>query len=185
MRWFAIAPLIVFAAIVAFFGIGLFKGDPSVVPSPLVGKPAPEFALGSIPDYRPELLGVSQADLSRGGVSLVNFWASWCAPCRVEHPYLMELGDRPGLTLVGINYKDKPGDAADFLTGLGDPYDKIGRDEDGRAAIAWGVYGVPETYVIDGQGTILLKHVGPLSPEIIAEKIDPLIDPLIAQASPQ
>ena len=107
-------------------------------------------------------------------MTLVNFWASWCGPCRVEHPFLTEL-TAAGVTVVGVNYKDPPEQALGFLAELGDPYAAIGADPSGRTGLDWGIYGVPETFVVDGDGAILLRHPGPLTPDVIARRITPLL----------
>jgi cytochrome c biogenesis protein CcmG/thiol:disulfide interchange protein DsbE len=159
----------VFAGIAVAFAIGLTL-DPSEVPSVLIGKPVPEFDL---PPVKGRELGLSSTDL-RGEVSLVNVWASWCVECRAEHPLLMELA-ASGLPVHGLNYKDKPDDAADWLDTLGDPYTRTGADISGRVAIEWGVYGVPETFVVDREGRIAFKHIGAINPRLLEEKILPLI----------
>lgn len=160
-RLIFLLPLAVFLALVAWFAVGLTR-DPSKLPSALIDRPAPDFAL-------PALLeggqGLATADLRGGGVKLVNVFASWCAPCRVEHPTLMELSRKPGVTLHAIAYKDKPEDSRKFLEILGNPFTRVGVDRDGRTAIDWGVYGVPETYVVDDAGRIRYRHVGPLMPQ--------------------
>src|SRR5437773_3933306 len=140
-------PVAVFAGLVAMFAIGLTH-DPHLLPSALIDRPVPDFAL---PGLYEGAEGLSGKDL-RGGVALVNFFASWCAPCREEHAQLMALARQPGVALDGVAYKDKPEAARRFLEGLGNPFRHIGVDGDGAAAIDFGVYGVPETYVIDGSG---------------------------------
>ena len=162
--WIVLIPVVVFAAIAALFWKGL-SGEPSKIPSALIGKPVPEFTLAAVPGLT--VPGFSTADLKSGKVTVVNVWASWCAPCRIEHPLLLELARRDDIALVGINYKDAPENAARFLGTLGQPFAAVGMDADGRTAVGWGVYGVPETFVIDGQGIIRYKHIGPLSPEAI------------------
>jgi cytochrome c biogenesis protein CcmG/thiol:disulfide interchange protein DsbE len=162
--WIVLIPIVVFAALAALFWKGL-SGEPSKIPSALIGKPVPEFTLAAVPGLT--VPGFAAADLRKGKVTVVNVWASWCAPCRIEHPLLLELARRSDIALVGINYKDAPENAARFLGTLGQPFAAVGMDSDGRAAVDWGVYGVPETFVIDGQGIIRYKHIGPLSPEAI------------------
>jgi cytochrome c biogenesis protein CcmG/thiol:disulfide interchange protein DsbE len=152
------------------FVMGLGR-DPKLVPSPLIGKPVPDFAL---PPVRGRSLGLSSRDLE-GGVSLVNVFASWCVACREEHPVLMRLKAQGTVPIHGLNYKDKPDDAARWLDGMGDPYTRTGADIDGRVAIDWGVYGVPETFVVDARGRIAFKQVGPTTPEILDETILPLV----------
>jgi len=170
-RLLYLLPLAAFTAIALWFAIGLTR-DPSRVPSALLDRPVPEFAL-------PALAGAGVAALSSGDlrskVALVNVFASWCVPCRVEHPILMRLARESGLTLYGISYKDKAEDSPRFLRELGNPYAAIGHDESGRVGIEWGVYGVPETFVIDRTGHIRHKHVGPISPKDLQETILPLI----------
>jgi cytochrome c biogenesis protein CcmG/thiol:disulfide interchange protein DsbE len=162
-------PALVFLAIAVMFFVGLGR-DPQIVPSALIGKPVPRFALPPLLESKP---GLESADLS-GRVVLVNLFASWCLPCREEHPLLNRLAAQ-GVTLYGIDYKDKPDAARGWLENLGDPYQRIGADRDGRAAIDWGVYGVPETFVVDAAGTIQYKQVGPLTPDAINDKILPLL----------
>jgi cytochrome c biogenesis protein CcmG/thiol:disulfide interchange protein DsbE len=175
-----VLPLIVVAVMSAFFLAALRSGDPSRLPSALIGKPVPEFTLGPIEgqdaagggDARP---GISSAGLVSGEVTIVNMWASWCGPCVQEHPQLVALKQQYGLRLVGINYKDEPAAARRFLARYGNPFDAIGADTTGRVAIDWGVYGVPETYVVDGRGRIAFKFVGPLSAAAIKDQILPAI----------
>jgi cytochrome c biogenesis protein CcmG/thiol:disulfide interchange protein DsbE len=138
--------------------------DRSVVPSALIGRTVPEPVFPALSDALP---GVTPADLE-GRVSLVNVFASWCAPCRVEHPKLMELAEVEGLNVVGLNYKDRVSSARAFLEELGNPYDAVGVDPDGRRSIEWGVYGVPETFIVDADGIIRAKHVGPLTDGVLA-----------------
>jgi cytochrome c biogenesis protein CcmG/thiol:disulfide interchange protein DsbE len=150
-------------AVFLIVGIGLAIGltrDPSTLPSALIDKPVPAFDLPSLEAAGIQKPGLSSEDLT-GKVQLVNVFASWCGPCRVEHPFLMKLA-KDGVPIQGLNYKDKPEDAAGFLNQLGDPYERIGADGNGRAGIEWGVYGVPETFVIDADGKIRHKHVGPI-----------------------
>lgn len=142
------------------------------LPSTLINRPAPDFTLDALRGDQP---GFSTADLKMPGVKLVNVWASWCGPCRVEHPQIEALAAE-GITIHGINYKDTSRNAERFLAELGDPYSLIGADESGRIGIEWGVYGVPETFVIDGDGNVIYKHIGPVLPEHIDEKIRPAID---------
>jgi len=163
-------PLAVFFVIAVFLGIGLTM-NPRDIPSPLIGKPVPNF---SLPPVKGRTLGLSSEDL-RGQVALVNVFASWCVACREEHPVLMELGRKGIVPIHGLNYKDKPDDAKAWLDQLGDPYTRTGADIDGRVAIDWGVYGVPETFVVDRNGTIAYKQIGPITPEVLRDKILPLI----------
>ncbi len=167
-------PLALFALVGVFLGIGLTR-DPSTLPSALIGKPAPEFALPPLPGREGEG-GLSRADLG-GQPVLVNVFASWCVPCRIEHPVVARLAER-GVTVHGINYKDRPEDALAWLEELGDPFRRVGMDRDGRVGIEWGVYGVPETFVLDREGRIAYRHVGPLQPRDVEEKILPLLEKL-------
>ncbi len=160
----AFIPAIVFFTLAVIFWRGLF-GDPSIVPSVLIGKPAPDFKLAPIDGLN--LPGLSRVDLGSGKVTIVNVWASWCAPCRAEHPVLLELSKRPDVKLVGIDNKDDPENARRFLGTLGNPYSAIGSDADGRATIDWGTYGVPETFIVDGQGIIRFKLIGGLTTELL------------------
>lgn len=165
-----LAPLLIFAAIAVVLGIGLTL-NPREVPSPLIGKPVPTF---SLPPVQGRALGLSSTDL-KGEVSLVNVFASWCVACREEHPLLLELKQKGVVPIHGLNYKDRPEDAAKWLDDQGDPYTRTGADISGRVAIDWGVYGVPETFVIDRQGRIAYKQIGPLTPEVLKGTILPLI----------
>lgn len=173
-------PLIVFAAIAGLFMFALRSGDPSVLPSALVGQKAPEFALeplaGLIEDGAP-VPGLTSADLATGEVTVVNIWASWCVPCRQEHPVLTRMAAE-GHRLVGINYKDETENARRFLGTLGNPFSAVGVDPNGRSAIDWGVYGVPETFIVDGAGIIRRKHVGPLSFEAYESSFGPALEAL-------
>ena len=172
-----VLPLLVFSLIALAFAIGL-KLDPSLIPSVLIGKPVPEFDL---PPVKGRTLGLSSRDL-RGEVSLVNVWASWCTECRKEHPILMALARDKLVPVHGLNYKDKPDDAAAWLDDLGDPYTRNGADENGRVGIDWGVYGVPETFVVDAEGRIAYKHIGALTERLLTETILPLVDELSRRA---
>ena len=163
-------PLLLFAMIVLSLMVGLSL-RPSEIPSALVGSAIPEF---SLPPLEPTERGLSSASLKDGRMKLVNVFASWCGPCRIEHPLLMEL-QRQGVTIHGLNYKDIEEDARRFLAELQSPYVIVGKDRDGRVGIDWGVSGVPETFVIDGEGRILYQHIGPLSREAIEQEIAPLL----------
>lgn len=166
-------PLLVFLVMVVFFAIGLTM-NPRDIPSPLIGKPVPEF---SLPPVKGRTLGLSSADL-RGQAALVNVFASWCVACREEHPILMGLRDKGIVPIHGLNYKDKPDDAQAWLNQLGDPYTRTGADIPGRVAIDWGVYGVPETFIIDRDGRIVHKHIGAITPGALRDTIMPIINKL-------
>lgn len=170
--WLHGLPLLALALLVAWFALALAPGrDPGRLPSALIDKPAPPIDLPSIYPDRP---GFANADL-RGRAVLVNVFASWCVPCRAEHPVLARLAEEHGVPLFGLNWKDSPETARAFLRELGDPYERIGSDPTGRAGIDWGVYGVPETYVVDAEGRIRYKHVGPLSERDIEATILPVL----------
>lgn len=178
-RWMLYAPLGLAGAAGAGFWVmlrGLQTGDynPRGVPSVLIGRAPPAFSLPALEGSG--LPALSSADLSGPfpGPVLVNFWASWCVPCIVEHPQLMRL-KRDGIPVFGINYKDKPADAAAFLARHGNPFTRLGCDEPGRVAIDWGVYGVPETYLIDRQGIIRWRYAGPVLPEVVDNDLRPLL----------
>jgi cytochrome c biogenesis protein CcmG, thiol:disulfide interchange protein DsbE len=173
IRLLLLLPVLLFAVIGVFLAFGLGR-DPQRLPSALIDKPAPEFELPPLAgrDER----GFSRADLG-GEPMLVNVFASWCVPCRIEHPMLNRLA-QDGITVHGINYKDAPEDARAWLDELGDPFARIGSDRNGRVGIEWGVYGVPETFVIDAQGRIVHRHVGPLQARDLERTILPLLDEL-------
>jgi cytochrome c biogenesis protein CcmG/thiol:disulfide interchange protein DsbE len=158
-RLWMLIPAIGAGMVLAVFLLGLQRGDMQTLPSALIDKPVPAFELAPLREGSP---GLSSAELTAPGVKLVNVWASWCAPCRAEHPQLMALAEG-GVTLYGINYKDEPANAIAFLDEMGDPFARIGADSTGRIGIDFGVYGVPETFVVDGRGTIVYRHVGPIT----------------------
>jgi len=162
-------PLAIFILLIGFLAAGL-KLDPREVPSPLVGKPAPAFELPVL--HQPDKRFVP-GDM-RGKVWLLNVWASWCVSCREEHPLLVELSKKGVLPILGLNYKDKGDDATAWLKQFGNPYDLSVVDADGRIGIDYGVYGVPETYLIDTEGVIRFKQIGPITPVVLEEKILPL-----------
>jgi cytochrome c biogenesis protein CcmG/thiol:disulfide interchange protein DsbE len=181
-----VVPIVLFLGLVAYFFVALRPGyDPSTLPSAMIGKRVPSFDLAgppAPPNYAgpPVKLGFSNRDML-GRVVVVNFFASWCVPCRVEHPVLMGLGPAANVPVVGIAYKDKPSAAVEFLNEYGNPYVAIGLDESGRTGIDFGVYGVPETYIVDKSGIIRLRHVGPLNAETVAREIMPAVRTLQAQ----
>jgi cytochrome c biogenesis protein CcmG/thiol:disulfide interchange protein DsbE len=176
----ALLPLLVFLGLAGLLLSQLLSGrDTSVIPSALIGAPAPQTALAPVdgidrPGFYPATFG--------GEVTLVNVWASWCAPCREEHPLLMQLAQDERIKIAGINYKDSAANAARFLSELGNPFAAVGADSNGRAAIEWGVYGVPETFLVGRDGRIAFKHVGPLSAEAVQSALMPEIEKAVAAA---
>jgi len=170
-------PLLAFLALVIFLGVGLNR-NPREVPSPLIDQPAPAFNASVL--GKPEQF--LQSEQLRGQVWVFNVWASWCAPCREEHPQLLSLQRAGVVKLVGLNYKDKTTDAQRMLYREGDPFDVTVVDADGRIGIAYGVYGVPETYVVDAAGLIRMKHTGPMTVQDLQDKLLPLIAGLKAEA---
>ena len=165
-----IIPLAVFLVLAGFLAAGL-KLDPREVPSPLIGKPAPAFTLARLDDAATSI----RRDDMLGKVWMLNVWASWCVTCREEHPQLLELSRAKVLPILGLNYKDKRQDGLDWLARFGDPYTASVFDADGRVGIDFGVYAVPETFVMDKQGVIRFKHIGAVTPEIVQGKIIPLV----------
>ncbi len=164
-------PPAIFLGLAGLFYVGMQRENPDALPSAIIGKPAPAVAvtpLGQEPPFE-------DADLRAGSVTLVNYWASWCGPCRAEHPNLEALAEE-GVVIYGANYKDKPANALKFLEELGNPYASIGADESGRMALDWGVYGVPETYVIDGEGKVVLRFAGPITQRVMDSTIRPAIE---------
>jgi cytochrome c biogenesis protein CcmG, thiol:disulfide interchange protein DsbE len=178
-RWVYLFPIAGFALLAFFLFKSLWSPEPSLVPSALINKPAPHLVLPAL-DGRSAAF--TPADLAAGHVSVVNVFASWCAPCRTETDQLATLARLPGVALYGLAQKDKPAATRAFLDEVGDPFTRIARDDDGRASIEWGVYGVPETFVVDGKGIIRLKYVGPLSDAVLREQMLPAIK--AAQAGP-
>lgn len=165
-----IVPLVLFVVLVAFLAVGLTR-DPREVPSPYIGKAAPAFRLTQLAD---EKLAFSPEDM-KGKVWLLNVWASWCVSCRVEHPLLVEMAKRGVVPIIGLNYKDQRNDAKKWLAQFGDPYALSISDLEGNVGIDYGVYGAPETFVIDKQGIIRYKQIGPVTPEALDTKILPLL----------
>jgi cytochrome c biogenesis protein CcmG/thiol:disulfide interchange protein DsbE len=166
-------PLSIFVVVVVFLGVGLTL-NPREIPSPLVGKAAPEFSQPQLYDQEKIF---SPADL-KGKVWLLNFWASWCSGCKTEHPVLMDLAKSGQVSIYGMDYKDEREEALNWLRRWGNPYPVVGVDQAGRVGINYGVYGVPETYVIDKQGVIRYKQIGPLDPDTVEKKILPLVKQL-------
>lgn len=173
-RLIFLLPLGLFLVLAIYFAVGLTK-DPKIIPSALIDKPAPEFTLPPITGGTGP--GFSTADLKKGTVSVVNVFASWCVPCRAEHPEINKLAKMGIVPVYGLNYKDRPQDALAWLQKLGNSYTAIGADESGRVGIDWGVYGVPETFIIDGTGRIRFKYVGP----IVGDRLEAVILPMIRQ----
>ncbi|MBO6903167.1 MAG: DsbE family thiol:disulfide interchange protein [Rhizobiaceae bacterium] len=178
-RVWALLPLVVFVALAGIFLVQLLSGrDNSTIPSALIGQAAPQTVLPPLEGSG--LPGLDPSSFS-GKVTLVNIWASWCAPCREEHPMLMQLAQDGRFDIVGLNYKDKAENALRFIGNLGNPYAAIGTDEAGRAAIQWGVYGVPETFVVGPDGTIRYKHVGPVNRQALENGLMPAIETALEQ----
>ena len=184
-RLVLLLPLIFFLALAALFLIRLGSGDPNRIPSALIGRPAPMTSLPPVPglerDGKP-LPGLDPVEF-QGRVSLVNVWASWCVPCHDEVAFLQQLAQDPRIRLVGIDYKDQPDNARRFLNRYGNPFAASGADENGRAAIEWGVYGVPETFVVGRDGRIAYKLVGPITPHNFENVLKPEIEKALAAPS--
>ena len=175
-------PLIVFAGLAVLFWLRLGDGDPSKIPSALLGHPAPQTTLPPLPGLTVDGTPVPGLDpaMFKGKVSVVNVWASWCVPCHDEAPLLTELGKDKRLQLVGINYKDAPDNARRFLGRYGNPFAAVGADQNGRASIEWGVYGVPENFIVGRDGKIAFKLVGPLTPDNIEQVVKPELEKALA-----
>jgi cytochrome c biogenesis protein CcmG/thiol:disulfide interchange protein DsbE len=176
-------PFAVFAALVVLFMVGLRSGDPSKLPSALIGKPVPEFTLPPLEGLKrdgKQVPGFSKADFTGDGIKILNVWASWCVPCVQEHPFLIKLARQSGAPVFGLNQKDKTASALRFLARLGNPFVAVGADNSGRTAIEWGVYGVPETFIVS-RGVIVHKYVGPIDDAVIAENLMPAIEAARAQ----
>ena len=174
-RWQYLLPLGIFVVLLGFLGVGL-NLNPREVPSPLIGKPAPGFQLTRLDDPGQT---ITRQDML-GKVWVLNVWASWCVACREEHPLLVEFAKKKLVPIYGLNYKDKREDGTRWLQRFGDPYTASLWDGDGRVGIDFGVYGVPETFLIDKQGVVRFKHIGPVTPEVLRDKIEPLIRQLNA-----
>jgi cytochrome c biogenesis protein CcmG/thiol:disulfide interchange protein DsbE len=184
-RIVVLVPLLVFLALAALFLFRLSSGDPSIIPSALIGHPVPQTSLPPIAGLDRDGAPVPGLDAAsfKGAVTVVNVWASWCLPCHDEAPLLMQLAQDNRMRLVGINYKDDPGNARRFLGRYGDPFAAAGADESGRAAIEWGVYGVPETFVVGRDAHIAYKLVGPITPDNFASLLKPQIEKALAAGS--
>lgn len=168
---FLALPPLAFAGLALMFYVGMTQGDGEAMRSARAGGAAPDLTLTALPP-KPEFTAEM---LRQDGPKLVNIWASWCAPCRAEHPHLVALSEE-GIPVYGINYKDEPEKALGFLAELGDPYAAIGADQQGRTALDWGVYGVPETFVVDGDGAVVLRFAGPITEAVLAEVIRPALE---------
>jgi cytochrome c biogenesis protein CcmG, thiol:disulfide interchange protein DsbE len=184
-RIVVLMPLAVFLALAVLFLFRLSSGDPSIIPSALIGHPAPQTNLPAIAGLDRDGTAVPGLDAAsfKGAVTVVNVWASWCVPCHDEAPLLLQLAQDDRLRLVGINYKDDPGNARRFLGRYGDPFAAAGADQSGRAAIEWGVYGVPETFVVGRDARIAYKLVGPITPENLVSVLKPQIEKALAAGS--
>ncbi len=181
-RWLLLLPLVLFLALAALFLYRLGAGDPSAVPSALIGRPAPETFLPPIAGLTRDgklVPGLAAAGF-KGGVTVLNVWGSWCVPCREEAPILMRMAADTRYRLVGLNYKDRTADALKFLDRYGNPFVAIGADRNGRAGIEWGVYGVPETFVIGRDGRIAYKLVGPITETNLDTVLNPAIEKALA-----
>lgn len=178
-RWWLLLPLALFSGLAALFAVALRSGDPSKLPSALIGRPVPAVAFAPVANLARKdgspVPGFTPADLARGRVTLVNFWASWCTSCVDEHPLLAALAQQAGVDVYGVAYKDQESNVRHFLSRYGNPFTALGTDATGRGGIEWGVYGMPETFVIDGTGRIAAKHVGPLTQETIGKILLPAI----------
>ncbi len=170
-RLLFLLPLLIFGTLAVWFAEGLGR-DPHLVPSALIDKPVPSFALPALPGYAH---GLTSADLATGEPQMLNVFASWCVPCRAEQPVLLRLAREQGVALRGLASRDKPEDAAAWLATAGNPFRSVGADVDNRVAIDFGVYGAPESFIIDGEGRIRYKHIGPLTPEDVRQTILPVL----------
>ncbi len=183
----ALLPVGIFALVASMFLVALFFGNPSKLPSTLIGKPLPAFEARGIPgvfaaDGSP-VPGFTHKDLATGELTLLNVWATWCTSCRLEHPFLMTMKERTGVRVFGLDYKDTATAARRYLSVHGNPFEKLGEDKDGRIAIDLGVYGVPETFLVDGDGTVLLRHPGPVTEAVLKTLIEPAIAKARARAA--
>ena len=175
-------PALLFLLVAAFLLVGLYR-DPQKIPSPLIDRPAPTFTLPLLPTREASAEGQFATSQLAGKPYVLNVWASWCAPCLQEHPYLVELAREKLMPLVGVDYKDDPNQARAWLARHGNPYSVVAADRDGRVAIEWGVYGVPETFIVDAAGMIRYKHIGPVTRDVLDQKLLPLLRQLAADAA--
>ena len=184
-RWLLVLPLIAFVGLAGLFLLRLYGGDPSRIPSALIGRPAPQTALPALEGLVKDGAQVPGLDpaMFKGKVSVVNVWASWCVPCHDEAPLFTELGKDKRFQIIGINYKDAPDNARRFLGRYGNPFGLVGVDGNGRASIEWGVYGVPETFVVGREGTIVYKLVGPVTPDNVNSVLKAEIEKALAAGS--
>ncbi len=179
INWLAVLPVLVFVGLAGIFFVQLRSNSGQTIPSTLIGKAIPQFQLPPIDGL--SVPGLASTDLMQGKVTIVNIWSSWCVPCRDEHSLLSELAKDTRIQVVGINYKDQPENARRFLGQFGNPFARIGADIKGRTAIEWGVYGTPETFLIDKTGHIAHKHIGPLTAQAITQTVLPLIEAQLAK----
>jgi len=175
VRWLLFVPVGIMFALGITFWVGMMRDDPTGLPSTMIGLSAPDLVLEPLEGPALER-AMLDGDTAAGGLKLVNFWASWCAPCRVEHPNLIKLAEA-GLPIYGINFKDDPAKARAFLAELGNPYAAIGADTKGTNGFEWGVYGVPETYLIDAEGTVLARVAGPVTTSTYTRDLAPVLEP--------
>ncbi|VIO65413.1 Thiol:disulfide interchange protein CycY [Bradyrhizobium ivorense] len=184
-RWLVLLPLVIFLGLAGLFLLRLYGGDPSKIPSALIGRPAPQTALPALEGLAKDGTPVPGLDpaVFKGKVSVVNVWASWCVPCHDEAPLLTELGKDKRFQIIGINYKDAPENARRFLGRYGNPFGIVGVDGNGRASIEWGVYGVPETFVVGREGKIVYKLVGPVTPDNVNTVLKAEIEKALAAGS--
>jgi cytochrome c biogenesis protein CcmG, thiol:disulfide interchange protein DsbE len=174
-----IVPVLIFAAIAGAFTFALKSADPSRLPSALIGRPVPDVTFPRLDELvvkGKQVSGFGAADLAKGKVTVVNFWASWCVPCATELPLLIELKKQADVNVFAVNYKDQPATARRFLDEYGNPFSAVGTDPKGRHSIEWGVYGMPETFVVGGDGKIVYKHIGEITAENLKEKLLPAIE---------
>lgn len=180
-------PVAVFVVVAGLFAFSLTWGDPSKLPSTLIGKAAPQSTFPAVPEVVADgkaVEGFSTADLAQGKVTVVNFWASWCVSCVEEHPLLAELATAANVEIFGVAQKDDPADTRRFLARYGNPFTRMGMDRSGRTSIDWGIYGMPETFIVNGNGVIAYKQVGPISRELLQSKILPAIAAAKAESTP-